>query len=74
MEHPTPQSEGQEPGSGPHDQPRIDPDDPRGVGVERGGSGLGPPAGGVDEPIPEVEDPGRPLTNEVDTTTRPDRP
>jgi hypothetical protein len=74
MEHPTPQSEGQEPGSGQHDRPVNDPDQPRGAPVERGGTGMAPGAGGLDEPVPEGADPGRPEDAEVDTVTRPDRP
>jgi hypothetical protein len=74
MEHPTPQSEGQAPGSGPVDQPVNDPDQPRGAPVERGGTGMAPTGGGLDEPVPEVGDPGRPRSDEADTTNRPDRP
>jgi hypothetical protein len=74
MERPTPQTEGQEPGSGPHDRPQLDPDEPRGVGVERGGTGMAPTAAGVDEPVPEVKEPGRPEDSEVDTVTRPNHP
>jgi hypothetical protein len=74
MERPTPQSEGQEPGSGPHDRPVNDPDQPRGAPVERGSAGLGPAAGGLDEPVPEVADPGRPEEADVDTVNRPNRP
>jgi hypothetical protein len=74
MEHPTPQSEGQEPGSGHQDQPVNDPDLPRGAPVERGGTGLAPAGGGLDDPVPEVADPGRPEVEEVDDPERPDRP
>jgi hypothetical protein len=48
------------PGQGPLDEPERGPGDPIGDNAYPGGSGMTPPTGDMDDPIPETGMPGEP--------------
>ena len=53
----------QGPGQGPLDKPGRGPGDPIGDDAYPGGSGLMPPTGDMDDPIPETGMPGEPTAD-----------
>jgi hypothetical protein len=56
MDHDDPQG----PGQGPFDRPEREAGDPVGENAYPGGSGMMPPTGDMDDPIPETGMPGEP--------------
>ena len=54
----------QEPGQGPLDRPERDAGAPIGDNAYPGGSGMTPPTGDMDDPIPETGMPGEPKLEE----------
>jgi hypothetical protein len=58
--HPGPGRGAEGPGEGPLDRPERDAGAPIGDNAYPGGSGLTPPTGDMDDPIPETGMPGEP--------------
>ena len=66
----TPDTEQTQPGQGPNDRPDRDAGDPIGANAYPGGSGVTPPTGDMDDPVPETGMPGGPPPPEVDEDPR----